>query len=406
MRFSINVRQVIHSLSEALDLVGIDEVNHGKRVAFMAVACGKAMQLSTEQLDTIHHASLLHDCGVSSTQVHRKLVTELDWSGAQEHCTRGKELLARCHLFDGLPPIIYYHHTHWEDLPSHLDPDLALISNLIYLTDRVDALIAQHGGADILMARHPICDTIKKYRDFLFKPELVDIFLKLATREFFWLSLDTKHLTSYLMDMERQTDEEPVDAHMLLEVATIFADIVDAKSTFTVEHSRGVARLAKFLGSLLGYSEDVLYMLEAAGLLHDLGKLNVPDEILDKPGPLTDSEMAIMMRHSFESYQILHRIKGFEKITQWAAFHHEGMSGAGYPFHKTPNSLSTEARIIAVADVFQALAQKRPYRESLTPEKIIITMTDMAKKGKLDPKLVALAGTHVEKCWRYAQCLD
>ncbi len=406
MIFRINVRQVIHALSDALDLVGIDEINHGKRVAFMAVECGKTMKLNTEQLNTIHHASLLHDCGVSSTQVHQKLVTELDWSGSQEHCTRGKKLLDRCRLFDGLPPIIYYHHTHWEDLPPHLDRDLALISNLIYLTDRVDALIAQHGGTNILMARHSICDTIKKYRDLLFKPELVDIFLKLATKEFFWLSLDSKHLPYYLMDLERQTDEQSVDGHTVLEIATIFADIVDAKSTFTVEHSRGVARLAKFLGSQLGYSGDMLYMLEAAGLLHDLGKLNVPDEILDKPGPLTDREMAFMMRHSFESYQILRRIKGFEKIAQWAAFHHEGMSGIGYPFHKTPNSLSTEARIIAVADVFQALAQKRPYRDSLAPEKIILKMADMAKKGKLDPELVALATTHVEKCWRHAQCLD
>lgn len=406
MIFRINVRQVIHALSDALDLVGIDEVNHGKRVAFMAAECGKAMGLNTEQLETIHHASLLHDCGVSSTQIHRNLVTELDWSDSQEHCTRGKELLARCHVFEGLPPIIDYHHTHWEDMPSHLDPELALISNLIYLTDRVDALIAQHGKTDILMARHPICDTIKKYRDFLFKPELVDIFLKLAAREFFWLSLETKHLTYYLMDLEQQTDEQPIDAKTLLEIAGIFADIVDGKSTFTVEHSRGVARVAKFLGSLLGYSEDVRYMLEAAGLLHDLGKLNIPDEILEKPGPLTDSEMAIMMRHSFESYQILHRIKGFEQIAQWAAFHHEGISGAGYPFHKNPNGLSTEARILAVADVFQALAQKRPYRDSLPPEEIMMTMTDMAKKGKLDPNLVALAGAHVEKCWRHAQCLD
>jgi len=403
MSFQINVRQVIHSLSDALDLVGIDEVNHGKRVAFMAAECAKAMELNAGQLDIVHHAALLHDCGVSSSQIHRQIVTELDWSGSQTHCIRGEALLSRCHLFKDLPQIIRYHHTHWDSLPPDLEPDVALISNLIYMVDRVDALIIQHSGVEILIARNSICDTIRKYRGSFFNSDLVDIFLKVAVRESFWLTMVSKHLAHYLMELEQNVDDQLIDKHTLLEVATMFADIVDAKSTFTAEHSSGVSRLARFLGTLLCYSEDTLYMLEAAGLLHDLGKLNIPDEILDKAAPLTDNERAVIMRHSFESYQILRRIKGFEKIAQWAAFHHEGLSGEGYPFHQNAERLSTEAKIIAVSDVFQALAQKRPYRDSLQPEKIMIIMREMAQRGGLDPDLVSLVATHVEQCWQYAQ---
>ena len=84
-------------------------------------------------------------------------------------------------------------------------------------------------------------------------------------------------------------------------------------------------------------------MLEVAGLLHDLGKLNVPDEILEKPGPLTGEERMIMMRHSFESYQILRRISGFEQIAEWAAFHHEVLTGTGYPFRKDKKELLAAA---------------------------------------------------------------
>lgn len=406
MTLQVDIRQVIHSFSDALDLVGIDEVQHGKRVAFMAWECGKAMKLDSAKMEKIYHASLLHDCGVSSTQVHRNLVTELDWSGSQEHCIRGEKLLKRCRLFSGLSLIIRYHHTHWQDLPSELDPDVALISNLIYLSDRADALIAQHGGSDILRTRHTVLDNIKKYRGVFFDTRLTDTFLDVANSEYFWLMLDSRHLGRFIMGMEQKSKPQDVDRNTFLEMAIIFAEIVDAKSSFTVKHSLGVARLAKFIGSLVGFSDDKLGMLEVAGLLHDLGKLNVPDEILEKPGPLTEEERMIMMRHSFESYQILSRISGFEQIAQWAAFHHESLAGTGYPFRKDKKGLSLEARTVAVADVFQALAQNRPYRDLLPPEKIFIIMDNKVAEGTLDPQLVALTKIHAEQCLRHAKCLD
>lgn len=405
MTFQVDVRQIIHSFSEALDLVGIDEVQHGKRVAFMAYECGRAMDFSTTGLDRVYHGALLHDCGVSSTEVHRKLVTELDWSGSQYHCRRGEELLSRCHLFARLPPIVRWHHTHWEDMPKELDRDTALISNLIYLTDRVDALIAQQKNKEILIARHAICETIDGYRGTFFEADLVECFLAVATSERFWLSLEPRHLMRYIAEMEQAASPMIADKKTVLQIASIFADIVDAKSEFTMEHSKGVACLARYLGGLLGLNQDTLDMLEAAGLLHDLGKLNVPDYILEKPGPLTEEEKAVMMRHSFESFQLLRRIDGFEDVAEWAAFHHETLSGSGYPFHKDQVGLSTEARVVAVADVFQALAQDRPYRGSLPPEKITVILDDMVAQGSLDPALVSLVKKNLEQCWRQAKCL-
>lgn len=406
MTMQVDIRQVIHAFSDALDLVGIDDVQHGKRVAFMAVECGKAMKFDPIQLDIIYHAALLHDCGVSSTQVHRNLVSELDWEGSQEHCLRGEALLSRCSLISGLAPIIRYHHTHWEDLPNGLDPEVARISNLIYLADRVDALTAQRGDTDLLSAKAGILKTIKKYRGLFFEAGLTDMFLKISAGELFWLMLEPRHLTRFILKMEKEARPRQVDHPTFLELAMIFADIVDAKSPFTVQHSLGVARLAKFLGELSGLSGEVCDKLEVAGLLHDLGKLNVPDEILEKPGPLTEAERMVMMRHSFESYQILVNITGFNEIAQWAAFHHEALSGMGYPFHKTENELCLEARIISVADVFQALVQKRPYRDSLPTEEVFATMQTKVAGGALDPDLVALVRTHAGQCRRRAECLD
>ena len=228
----------------------------------------------------------------------------------------------------------------------------------------------------------------------------------MAARETFWLMLDSRHLSRYIMEMEMKSKPLVTDKNTFLEVARIFADIVDAKSTFTAEHSLGVARLARFIGSLAGLSEDKQDMLEAAGLLHDIGKLNIPDDILEKPGPLSEEERSVMMRHSFESYQILRRISGFERIAQWVSFHHEALAGTGYPFHKDLKGLTIEARIVAVADVFQALSQKRPYRDSLFPQEIMTIMADMVESGVLDTKLVALTKSNIEQCWRHAKCFD
>ena len=364
------------------------------------------MKLDPGKMEKVYHASLLHDCGVSSTQTHRNLISELDWNDSHEHCIRGETLLQQCRLFSDLSLLIRYHHTHWKDLPFELDPDVALISNLIYLADRVDALIFQLDGSNILRTRHTILDIIRKYQGSFFDPKLTDTFLAVANSEYFWLMLDSRHLSRFIVGMEQKSKPQRVGRNRFLEVATIFAEIVDAKSPFTVEHSLGVARLAKYIGGLSGLSDDKQYMLEVAGLLHDLGKLNVPDEILEKSEPLTEEERMIMMRHSFESYQILSRISGFEQIAQWAAFHHEDLTGKGYPFHKDKKGLSLEARIVAVADVFQALSQNRPYRDLFSTEKIFTIMDEMAAKGALDHQLVALTKTHAAQCLRRAKCLD
>lgn len=402
VRRHVNTRQMVHALSDTLDLVGLDEEQHGKRVAFMARNCAELLGWKGALLDRVYNAALVHDCGVSSTEVHRKLSSELDWEGSQDHCIRGEMLLSRCRLFKDLAPVIRYHHTHWEDLPPELAPETAMIANLVYLADRADALICQNSDRDILMARHDICDTLSKYRGGFFDPGLLDAFLDAARNEFFWLAMDSRHLFRYLTEMEQDSSRETVDSETLLEVAGLFADVVDTKSAFTHEHSKGVGRLARFLGHCCNLPGSTLADLEISGLLHDLGKLNVPDEILEKPGPLDEAERSVMLHHSFESYQILSRIDGFSDIAQWAAFHHEDMSGTGYPFKKNRHNLTLEARIVAVADVFQALAQDRPYRKSLPPGQILSILKEMSAGGKLDPDLVSLVETCLDDCWRHA----
>lgn len=391
-----DLRHVIYALSDALDLVGIDDVAHGKRVGIMAAECGKVMGLPPAATTFLFDLGMLHDIGVSSTETHRHLVGEFDWENSQVHAEVGYGLLRSFPPLAAMALPVRYHHTHWTQLsalPAGLvDARLAEQANLIYLVDRVDALAAPwYGGSQLFEHVAEIRERILENRGTLFAPALVDAFLAASAAEAFWLLLEPRAVQSYLMDLLAHGRPHEGSFAELRQLATIFSRIVDAKSPFTAEHSAGVARLARLLGEKLGLAGERLDQLEIAGLLHDLGKLRVPDEILDKPGRLDARERQVINAHSFETYQILRNIRGFEEIALWAAYHHEDVGGTGYPFRIHGERLPLEARILRVADIFQAMAQNRPYRRGLGADEVLRFLEDLARDGHLDGHVVAVA---------------
>ncbi|MDG4553112.1 MAG: HD domain-containing protein [Candidatus Competibacter sp.] len=400
MNVIINLNQAIHALSDALDLVGVGEVFHSKRVGCMALQCGRALGLGEPELENLFHAGLLHDCAVSSTTLHRRLVNELDCEDAEYHGIQGDELLAPFAPLAHLAPLVRYHHTHWDAFPALNVPETtARLANLIYLADRVDALAIPHYERDLLLARHTVRETIWRLSGSFFAPDLVALFMDLSVSEAFWFSLEARHLIRFIHEREQESRLAPISFPELRQLALLFARVVDAKSPYTMEHSLGTARLARLLAERFGLPVEACEKIEIAGLLHDLGKLQVPDEILEKTGPLTSEERAMIQRHSFETYQILRGIGGLEDIAVWAAYHHETPDGQGYPFHCGGAALTLEMRIIAVADVFQALAQQRPYRQPLSPARILDMLRAFVRQNRLDGAVVERIGENLESSW-------
>ena len=140
-----NISQIIFALSEALDLVGVDDLNHGKRVAHIALEISKMLNSRSINNKKLFHASLLHDCGVSSSRIHNKLAFEFDWNEAKDHCLTGYKLLNQVEIFKDISPLILLHHTHWENL-KNFDYSKSIIdmSNLIFLADRIDITILNY----------------------------------------------------------------------------------------------------------------------------------------------------------------------------------------------------------------------------------------------------------------------
>ena len=176
----------------------------------------------------------------------------------------------------------------------------------------------------------------------------------------------------------------------VIAIANIFATIIDRTSKFTATHSRNVAQMAVFLAKQQAFSHDDLKIMEISGLLHDLGKLAVPNNILEKPAALTTEEFSIIKQHTYYTYRILQQIDGFDTIAQWAAYHHETLDGKGYPFRLKESEISVGSRIVAVADVFVALTENRPYRNKMEVNKVENIIMDMVKQKKLDNDIVSL----------------
>ena len=403
---AIDLRQLVMTIANTVDLVGVDDLLHGRRVGMLARELARQAGWDEAAQSLLYDAGLLHDCGVSSTRVHRRLVAELEWSGAQEHCLRGEELLHDFAPLAHLAPVIRYHHSRWEWLDQQaLAPDVARFANLIFLADRIDVLAAPlHANQTTLAHAEEIRDRLAAERGRLFAPELVDAFLDLSAGEAFWLALQPDSVHQYQTEMEAQGDPRIIGWTDFKRCADIFARIIDAKSPYTEQHSRGVAMLSRYLARKMGLDNVTCEKIEVAGLLHDIGKLQIPDEIIEGHNPLTAQEFNIMKSHSFGTRQVLKRLHAIDDLASWAYYHHETPDGQGYPFHVGGAALPLEARIINVADTFQALAQERPYRKPMAPDEIMAILRQRVDKGRADPDVVAVIAGDLANCHRIALC--
>jgi HD-GYP domain-containing protein (c-di-GMP phosphodiesterase class II) len=339
--------------------------------------------------------------GYPPTDVHHHLVTELDWHNAQIHCIRGEMLLQKVSMYCDYAPAIFYHHTHWNAFPNTVDNDTRNNANLIYITDRVDALRVQLGDSTI-DEKNAIRQTIEKYASTLFSQEFVEAFLAISTSDSFWFYMEPEALDGYFMEWIEQGESTTYPFCTIKEIAQMFADIVDAKSTFTSEHTCGVAKLARFIAQLYPLQEDEQETVELAAFFHDLGKLRVADAILHKNGALNVDERTQMNRHGFDSNIILRKINGFQTIARIASMHHETLDGQGYPYQLSGDQIPIEARILTIADIFQALVQNRPYRLGLTPQEAYEILSEMCAQGKIDPSLLTLVHDNIDKCYVHA----
>jgi putative two-component system response regulator len=177
--------------------------------------------------------------------------------------------------------------------------------------------------------------------------------------------------------------------------AVIFslARSIEARDSYTHGHCERLSRFAVKLGSRIGLSPDDLNALRVAGIVHDIGKVIVPDAILMKPGRLTFEEMKIIEQHPVAGERICSPLKSLRRVLPMIRHHHERMDGSGYPDGLRGNKIPLGARTLQIVDIFDALTTDRPYRRALSLQEALRTMYEEAERGWLDAELVSAFAT-------------
>jgi HD-GYP domain-containing protein (c-di-GMP phosphodiesterase class II) len=260
--------------------------------------------------------------------------------------------------------------------------EIPLFARIASLAQCVETVHASHGVDAALRV-------VRKRRGTWFDPLLVDRVLAWRNDRAWWDALARTEPVDVRLDaLGAGGHALPVDAGRLDEIARAFADIIDAKSPYTFRHSANVAEYAVGTGRAMGMAPEALAQLHRAALLHDVGKLGVSNRVLDKRGPLDDAERREVERHPRHTWEILSSVSAFHPFAWTAATHHEKLDGSGYPWGLSGAQLDAPARVLAVADIYEALTADRPYRAGLSPLAALDVLRAEQRAKKLCPNAV------------------
>lgn len=383
---SVNFGNFLLSLSDSIDLASSQIASHQIRTAFIAWQIAKAASLPKERIENLFIASLFHDIGALSLEDKIKLHS-FEEIGTDSHCILGEALFESAPLLAPAKKIVRHHHKPCHLWESTIDTPDAFDSQILYLADYLERKIDRNQF--ILHQVDGLNEKIISASGNLIHDDVVNLFLGISDREDFWLDLSSPRLYSILLHFGPFRRAE-IDYDNIFSIASLFRNTIDFKSRFTATHSTGVAECAVMLSRIFGLTDTEIMQMELAGYFHDLGKLAVPNSILEKPGKLTKDEFAVIRQHTYFTYSVLNTIGGLDHIAEWAAFHHEKLDGAGYPFHIGAEKINTGSRIMAVADIFTAIAEDRPYRKGMERKKIETILKSQVENNALDKKIVNL----------------
>ncbi len=279
----------------------------------------------------------------------------------EARCHRGAEIAQRMRFSKAVCDGIQNLDEHWDGSgkpEGRKGKDIPLFSQVALMAQVADVFCVSNGPE---AARREVQNRSGSW----FDPALMAAFLEAQAEDGFWDVMREEELSALVLDLEPAKATRYADEAYLDEVATAFAQVIDAKSTFTRGHSERVAVFTDMIAEEMGFSRDRRRWLNRGALLHDIGKLAISNAILDKNGKLTDQEFAAIKSHPVHSENILASISVFADLAPIAGGHHEKLNGKGYPRGLMGDAINLETRIVTTADIFDALTADRPYRKAM-----------------------------------------
>ena len=401
----LDLTDMFYALSYALDKAEIEllgvETGHGRRVACLCMYMAEQAGIRGEELRDLVGCCILHDNALtefiheelSRSHMSEGLETQLsDMIGAEavtngsRHSVIGERNIRLIPFRTNVENIILYHHENADGSGAmgKTAAETGLKPQMLHLADMVDVTFRLTPMSEEKYAN--ILAWVEGQSGKMFSEEAVKLFRDAVTYD----KITYLANEGALAGLQRELHTEPCDYSYeeIHGLAGLFARIIDYKSVFTQMHSLGVADKAEQMANYYGFDREKTTRFYLAGALHDIGKLVVSNDILEKPGKLTDDEYSAMKDHASATRYILSQIKDIPDISEWASNHHEKLNGSGYPRGLTAEELSFEERLMACIDIYQALTEKRPYKDGMPHEKTIAIMKDMADKNFIDETIV------------------
>jgi putative nucleotidyltransferase with HDIG domain len=423
VRSEIALSSVIAGLSYALDLTEGEPPGHAVRTCAIGMRIADTLGLDAQTRSDLYYALLLKDAGCSANSarmaalfatddhVAKRSSKRVDWSRRlpafawswrtvapdgsardrirglraikaegkltqalmRARCDRGAEIAYLIGLEAQTAEAIRALDEHWDGrgqprgLPGE---EIPLLARILCLAQTVEIFHA-HGGVASALA------VARRRSGHWFDPALVEAFRSIRHDADFWATVSDSDASGWEPASRLMVaDEERLDG-----IAQAFAGIVDAKSPWTYRHSDRACVIVMSLASELGCDLETVGELRRAALLHDVGKLAISNRILDKPGKLTETEFAKVREHPVVTARILERVPGFQPLAAVAAAHHERLDGGGYPRHLRAAELTPAMRMLAIADVYEALTSQRPYRPAMSSaEALAVIRADVPER--------------------------
>lgn len=374
--YPMNNHSVITLFQRMLNHVDPRLVNHGFRVAVHADHILQQLQPDCDKVirRNLILVALLHDIGANKTDEidnFIKFETESSW----QHSIYGYLFLKYFSPLSDLSEAVLYHHTNASDLEQYqLDPMICQMAQILNIADRADIYLSEGNSWDALSSE------LLKYPK-RFDPHIVHALLQQPV--------------SYPLQLEHYNDSAFIDALTLIPFTQTEIDqfvkmaiyVMDFRSRYTVTHTITTATISKEIAIRMGLSDDIVQKIVCGAMLHDLGKIGIPVEILEYEGRLNDEQMNIMRSHVVLTQAILNGLID-DEIIQISLRHHEKLNGSGYPKGLTESELTLPQRIVAVADIVSALTGRRSYKKAYTKETTLALLLSYSQQHLIDAHVI------------------
>lgn len=372
----------LRAIQKAFDLADPRLKGHGEQTAFLMWRMLDRLGCTRARMVSLTTAALFHDMGAYKTDVGHSF-SEFELLNTASHCVYGYLYTRFYSPFPSFAPVILYHHMGYL-YKQYIDSSFLTDSLLLNLSDRVSFVF--------LTQENPDLSFLNALSGIDFDPKHVSAFLEADREEGLLRALKDGSYHEKLHAFWRET---ALSRSEVMRYARMLMYTIDFRSEQTVTHSISVTSLSKLLCGLLGLDHVDTSIVTASAMLHDIGKITTPVEILEKKGPLNEEEMAIMKKHAHASYEILKEL-GFDNIALIASSHHEKLDGSGYPRGLKGDEIPFYSRILAVADILSALIGERSYKGPMPKGQVTAILGGMACRNQLDPIVTSVALEHYD----------